>query len=44
MDGAGGIGAVSHGITELAIVAVVGALVLFGVWKLVKLIWTAFGG
>lgn len=44
--GSGGLGAVSIGITEwviwLAILAVL-LLVVLGMWKLVKLLWTMFG-
>ena len=44
--GSGGLGAVSAGISEsvvwLLIVLVV-ALLAFGIWKLVKLLWVASG-
>ena len=40
-QGAGGLGAVSVGISE-ALIAVVIIAVLFGIWKVAKLIWAAF--
>ena len=47
MNGGGGFGAVSIGISEpLAwlILVVILALVALGGWKLVKLVWAAFSG
>ena len=45
-QGAGGIGAVSAGISEtiveIAIIAVCAVLVIVGLWKLAKVIWAAF--
>jgi hypothetical protein len=45
--GSGGIGAVSVGISEpvvwLVLLLIV-ALVIFGGWKLAKLVWAAFSG
>ena len=43
MEGSGGLGAVSVGISE-AVIAVVLVVVLFGAWKLAKLIWAALSG
>lgn len=43
MEGSGGLGAVSVGISE-AVIVVVLVVVLFGAWKLVKLIWAALSG
>ncbi len=40
--GSGGLGAVSVGISELLIGLVILLVVLFGLWKLAKLIWAAF--
>ena len=44
MQGSGGLGAVSIGISETLIGLVILAVVLFGIWKLVKLLWAAFSG
>ena len=44
MVGSGGLGAVSIGITESVVVLLVVLAVLFGVWKVAKLIWAAFSG
>ena len=44
MEGSGGLGAVSVGIPEALIVLVVVVVVLFGAWKLAKLIWAALSG
>lgn len=44
MDGSGGLGAVSIGISGWLLILVVAVLVLFGVWKIAKLIWAAFLG
>ena len=44
--GSGGIGAVSAGISEPVVwllIALVVALLAFGIWKLVKLLWVASG-
>ena len=44
--GSGGIGAVSAGISESVVwllIALVVALLVFGIWKLVKLFWVAPG-
>jgi hypothetical protein len=41
MDGSGGLGAVSVGITESAVFLILAVLALFGVWKVAKLIWAA---
>lgn len=42
MQGSGGLGAVSIGISETLIGLVILVVVLFGIWKLVKLVWAAF--
>ena len=39
--GSGGLGAVSHSIVEPLVWLIVVVAVLFGVWKLVKLLWAA---
>jgi hypothetical protein len=44
MEGSGGLGAVSVGISEAVIVLVVVVVVVFGAWKLAKLIWAALSG
>ena len=47
MQGSGGLGAVSVGISESVVVLVLAGLVLlalFGGWKLAKLIWAALSG
>jgi hypothetical protein len=41
-QGAGGLAAVSVGISEALIAIVVIIAVLFGAWKAAKLIWAAF--
>jgi hypothetical protein len=43
MDGSGGLGAVSIGISEIVLIPVL-LLLAFGVWKLAKLIWAALAG
>jgi hypothetical protein len=43
MEGSGGLGAVSVGIDAWLLIPVA-LLVLFGVWKIAKLIWAAFSG
>ena len=43
MDGSGGVGAVSIGISEIVLIPVV-LLLAFGAWKLAKLIWAALAG
>jgi hypothetical protein len=43
MEGSGGFGAVSVGISAWLLIPVA-LLVLFGVWKIAKLIWAAFSG
>jgi hypothetical protein len=43
-SGSGGFGAVSVGISEFLIGAVILVIVLLGIWKLVKLLWAAFSG
>ena len=40
--GSGGLGAVSIGISESLIGLIVLIALLFGLWKLVKLVWAAF--
>ena len=40
--GSGGLGAVSIGISETLIGLIVLIAILFGLWKLVKLVWAAF--
>ena len=44
MQGSGGLGAVSIGISELVLMLIVAVLVLFVAWKIAKLIWAAFLG
>jgi hypothetical protein len=44
MEGSGGLGAVSIGLSEPLLILIVVVLVLFVVWKVVKLIWAAFLG
>jgi hypothetical protein len=47
MQGSGGLGAVSFGISEIFVEIlglVVLALVVFATWKLAKLPWAAFSG
>lgn len=44
--GSGGLGAVSAGIAESVVwllIALVAVLLVFGIWKLVKLLWVASG-
>ena len=41
-SGSGGLGAVSIGISEIFVFALLALVVLFGIWKLAKLIWAAF--
>ena len=43
MDGSGGLGAVSIGISEIVLIPVL-LLVAFVAWKLAKLIWAALAG
>ena len=43
MDGSGGIGAVSIGISWIVVLPVL-LLLVFGAWKLAKLIWAALAG
>jgi hypothetical protein len=43
MDGSGGLGAVSFGISWIVVVPLL-LLLAFGAWKLVKLIWAALAG
>jgi|Tabmets5t2r1_1033131.scaffolds.fasta_scaffold363185_1 hypothetical protein len=44
MEGSGGFGAVSIGISDWLMILVLAALVVVGVWKIAKLIWAAFSG
>ena len=44
MEGSGGLGAVSIGISETLIGLVILVAVVFGLWKVAKLLWTAFSG
>ena len=44
MEGSGGLGAVSIGISETLIGLVILVVVVFGIWKLAKLLWAAFSG
>jgi hypothetical protein len=44
MEGSGGLGAVSVGISGWLVGLALAVLVLFGVWKIAKLIWAAFSG
>jgi hypothetical protein len=41
-QGGGGLAAVSIGVSEALVALVLVALVLFGIWKLAKLVWAAF--
>ena len=41
-SGSGGLGAVSVGISGIFVFALLALVVLFGIWKLAKLIWVAF--
>jgi hypothetical protein len=43
-QGSGGLGAVSFGISESLVALVLLVAVLFGVWKLAKLLWAALSG
>lgn len=43
MEGSG-LGAVSIGISGWLLMLIIAVLVLFGVWKIAKLIWAAFSG
>lgn len=42
--GSGGLGAVSIGIPEAFVVVILLAAVLFGAWKLAKILWAALSG
>jgi hypothetical protein len=42
ITGSGGLGAVSFGITGAVVGVVVLLVVLFGLWKLAKIVWAAF--
>jgi hypothetical protein len=44
MQGSGGLGAVSAGIGEIFVFALLALVVLLGLWKLAKVIWAAFSG
>ena len=44
MQGSGGLGAISPGISETVIGLVILVVVLFVIWKLAKLLWAAFSG
>ena len=44
MEGSGGLGAVSIGISEWVLILIAAVVVLFGVWKIAKLIWASFSG
>ena len=44
MEGSGGLGAVSIGISGWLVGLVLAVLVLVAVWKIGKLIWAAFQG
>lgn len=44
MEGSGGLGAVSIGISEPLIALVVLVLLVFLVWKIGKLVWAMFAG
>ena len=44
MQGSGGLGAVSIGISDTLIGLVILIVVVFGLWKLAKLVWAAFLG
>ena len=43
-QGSGGIGAISIGISETLIGLVILVAIVFGVWKVAKLLWAAFSG
>jgi Sec-independent protein translocase protein TatA len=42
--GSGGLGAVSIDVSGWLVILVIALLVLFGAWKIAKLIWAAFSG
>lgn len=42
--GSGGLGAVSIGLSETLIGLVILLAVVFGLWKVAKLLWAAFSG
>jgi hypothetical protein len=42
--GSGGLGAVSIGLSESLIGLLILIVVVFGLWKLAKLLWAAFSG
>ena len=42
--GSGGLGAVSIGLSETLIGLVILVAVVFGLWKIAKLLWAAFSG
>jgi hypothetical protein len=44
MQNSGGLGAVSIGLSETFIGLVILVAVVFGIWKLAKLLWAAFSG
>jgi hypothetical protein len=44
LSGSGGVGAVSLGISEMFVGVVILLVVLFGIWKIAKIIWAAFSG
>lgn len=44
MPGSGGLGAVSIGISETLIGLAILVAVVFGIWKLAKLVWAALSG
>ena len=44
MQGSGGLGAVSIGLSETLIGLVILVAVVFGIWKLAKLLWAAISG
>jgi hypothetical protein len=44
MQGSGGLGAVSIGISETLIGLVILIVVVFGLWKLARLLWAEFSG
>ena len=41
---AGGLGAVSIGISEMLVYFILVGIVLFGVWKLAKILWAVLSG
>ena len=41
---AGGLGAVSFGISETLVYFILLVIVLFGVWKLARILWAALSG